>query len=152
MELTVEYSIVFAYSNSEILFNVDQFKPRINVLNYKRLFAVDEKEHFTLSYNVSSYPAPNITWWRSKMGEKYELITRCLASSQNCDLVKHGNKENITKTSFTIKDVRFPEDSFFYRLNARNDMGNDSKTFQIQVLGKTNDVNSYYILACGMKF
>ena len=113
-----------------------QFKPRINVLNYKRLFAVNENEHLTLSYNVSSYPASNITWWRSKLGKKYELITRCLASSQNCDLVKYGNKENITKTSFTIKDVRFPEDSFFYRLNARNIMGNDSKTFQIQVLVK----------------
>ena len=118
-------------------------KPEIHALNYKRVFAIKEKEDFTLSYNVSSYPASNITWWRYKRGGKYELITQCLPSSQKCERVKLGNKYNITKTSFGIKDLRFSGNSFFYRLDARNNKGNDSKTFQIQILGKMHDVNLY---------
>ncbi len=101
------------------------------------MFAVIEMNNFTLSYNVSSHPPSDITWWSSKDGVRYQLITRCLASAQNCET--HKGKENITKTSFEIKDIRFPEDRFFYKLNAKNDKGNDSKTFQIQALGKVID-------------
>ena len=121
-----------------IIFYVDRFTPKIHVLNYNPVFVGKETEKFSLSYNVSSHTACNNTWWRSKDGLKYQLITRCLVHAQRCEKSDKGN-ENITKTSFEIKDLKFPQDNLFYKLVAANDKGNDSKTFQIQVLGKANE-------------
>lgn len=75
----------------------------------------------------------NITWWRSKDGIKYQLITRCLAT-QSCD--QHEGKESITRTNFRIRGIAFPQDNLFYKLNTTNDQGMDSRAFQVQVLGK----------------
>jgi hypothetical protein len=132
-----------AYFSPAYFSNVEQFKPKILVLNYKRVFSGKETEDFSLSYNVSSYPVTNIYWWRSKDGVRYQLITRCLVTAQICKKLDKGD-ENITKTSFQMKDIKFPQDDLFYKLNAINRKGNDSKIFRIQVLGKANDVHILY--------
>jgi hypothetical protein len=106
------------------------------------VFFVHEKRNLTLSYNVSSYPAAVIEWWRSKNGVNYELITRCLASSQTCE-THEVTDINITRVKFEIKDLRFSDLGSqvysFYKLNATKLKENDSKIFQIQVLGKPDD-------------
>jgi hypothetical protein len=84
---------------------------------------------------VSSNPASDITWWRSKDGKEYEFITQCLETKTCKD---HGGKENIKNTSFEIEDLRFPQDNFFYKCNASNAYGNDSETFQLDVYGNLN--------------
>jgi hypothetical protein len=86
---------------------------------------------------VSSYPASDITWWRSKDGKEYELITQCLASKKCED---HGGKEFITESSFKIEDLKFPQDNFFYKCNASNDYGKDSETFQLEVYGNLSNL------------
>ena len=117
--------------------NVDRFQPKIHILNYKRVFVREERDNISLFYNVSSHPVSNIYWWKSRDGVNYKLITHCLESDQGCE--DHDGKEHITKTLFSIKDVKFPADNnVFYKLNATNTKGNDSKAFQIQVLGKAN--------------
>lgn len=117
--------------------NVDRFQPKIHILNYKRVFVHKERDDISLFYNVSSHPVSNIYWWKSTDGVNYKLIARCLKSNQRCK--DYEGKENITKTLFSIKDVQFPADNnVFYKLNAMNTKGNDSKAFQIQVLGKAN--------------
>ena len=122
--------------------NLDRFKPIIRIVNYKNMIARRETENILLFYNVSSYPESKMDWWKSTDGTNYELITSCSTkTSQSCE--KTQGKENITKTSFLLKDVQYPEDNeIFYKLNASNYKGNDSKTFKIQVLGKEiNNVN-----------
>ncbi|CAB4005680.1 vascular endothelial growth factor receptor 2-like, partial [Paramuricea clavata] len=113
----------------------DRFRPKIHVRNYNSVFVRKETENFSLWYNVSSQPACKIAWWRSKDGVKYQLITQCLVDAQRCEKPDKGNL-TITKTSFEIKDLKFPQDNLFYKLVAENDKWNDSKTFQIQVLAK----------------
>ena len=89
---------------------------------------------FLLSYNMSSYPASHVKWWRSKNGIHYELIAEC-PPSEECKT--HLGEQNITKTSFEKKDLKFPQDEFFYKCNASNKYGNDSKTFQLEVYGNS---------------
>jgi hypothetical protein len=102
------------------------------------VFVGNETENLLLSYNVSCHPLCKIIWRRSKDGVKYQLITQCLVDAQRCEKPDKGNL-NITKISFEIKDLKFPQDNLFYKLVAANDDGNDSKIFQIQVLGKANE-------------
>ena len=116
-------------------FTTDPLKSDIQMLNQQNNFHPNEGKGFSLSYAVSSYPASNIKWWRSKDGKEYQLITQCLASKK-CEV--HGGKENITKKSFEIKDLKFPQDNFFYKCDARNDYGNDSETFQLDVYGNVH--------------
>jgi hypothetical protein len=98
-------------------------------------FQVVQGNDFSLPYNVTSYPAnSDIQWWRSKDGEKYELIAECSPKSEKCK--KHSGKENISNTSLEIKDLKFPQDEYFYKINASNKHGNDSKTFELKVYGK----------------
>lgn len=120
--------------------NLDRFKPIIRVLNYKHVIARREMENILLVYNVSSYPPSEIDWWKSTDGKNYQLITPCsMNTSKSCKGTP--GKESITKTSFLLKDVQYHEDNaVYYKLNASNYKGNDSKTFQIQVLGKRDVV------------
>ena len=115
-------------------------KPDIQILNEQNNFHPNEGKGFSLLYNVSSYPASDIKWWRSEDGKEYDLITQCLATKM-CEV--HGGKENITKTSFEIEDLRFPQDNFFYKCNASNGYGKDSETFQLEVYGNL-DLNMLY--------
>jgi hypothetical protein len=114
-------------------FTAAPLKPDIQILNEQSNFHPNEGKGFSLLYNVSSYPASDIKWWRSEDGKVYDLITQCLASKK-CEV--HGGKENITKTSFEIKDLKFPNDNLLYKCNTSNDYGNDSKTFQLNVYGR----------------
>ena len=127
-----------------ILVNLDSFKPIIHILNYEHVISRKETEDISLSYNVSAHPAFDMDWWKSIDGANYELITPCsVKTSQSCK--ETPGTENITKTSFSLKGVQYPKDNaVFYKLNASNNKGNDSKTFQVQVLGEGNDVN-YFI-------
>ena len=106
------------------------------------MFVHKERDNISLFYNVSSHPVSDIDWWKSRDGVNYKLIARCLKSGQRCkweDTKDHERKEHITKTLFSIKDVKFAADNnVFYKLNATNTKGNDSKAFKIQVLGKAN--------------
>ena len=102
-------------------------KPDIQIRNEKNNFYPNEGKDFSLSYKVPSYPESVIKWWRSKDGIEYELITG-------------RGKENITNTSFEIKDLKFPQDNFFYKCNASNQYGNDSETFQLEVYGNLNNL------------
>ena len=83
---------------------------------------------------MSSYPASNIKWWRSKDRDgPYELIAEC-PPSEECK--KHLGEQNITKTSFEIKDLKYPDHEFFYKCNASNQEGKASKNFLLEVYGK----------------
>ena len=64
-------------------------------------------------------------------------MTWCLAF-QKCS--KHVGKENISKTSFEIKDLKYPQNNYVYQLNAVNNYGSDSKTFRLEVYGNLNNV------------
>ncbi|CAB3997544.1 vascular endothelial growth factor receptor 2-like [Paramuricea clavata] len=128
--------IFFIEYSASMLANIKlkvPLKPDIQILNEENNFHPKEGKGFSLSYNVSSYPVSDIKWWRSEDGKEYELITQCLAT-KTCEV--HGGKENITKTSFEIDDLRFPQDNFFYKCNASNDYGKDSETFQLEVYVK----------------
>ena len=93
----------------------------------------NQGQDFSRSYNVSSYPASHIKWWRSKDRDRpYELIAEC-PPSKEC--TKHLGEQNITKTSFEIKDLKFPDDEFLYKCNASNTYGKDSKIFELEVYG-----------------
>ena len=111
----------------------EPLSPKIQIDNELVHFKPEQGKDFLLSYNVSSYPASYIKWWKSKDGIYYELITRC-SPSEKCE--KHLRKENISKTNFEIKDLKYPEDNFFYKCNAFNKYGNASKTFQVEVYVK----------------
>jgi hypothetical protein len=113
------------------------FKPNIQILNEQNNFHPNEGKGFSVLYDVSANPASDIKWWRSKDGKEYELITKCLASKKCED---HGGKENITKKSFEIKDLKFPQDNFFYKCNASNYYGKESETFQFEVYGNLNNL------------
>ena len=115
-------------------FTLAPLSPKIQIDNELVHFKPEQGKDFLLSYNVSSYPASHIKWWRSKDGIYYELITRCLPT-EKCE--KHLGKENISKTSFEIKDLKYPEDNFFYKCNAFNKYGNASKIFQLEVCGSS---------------
>ncbi len=112
-------------------------KPEIQFQSEQIYFHPMEGEDFSLPYTVLSYPASDIDWQRSKDGKQYELMTRCLAL-QKCG--KHVGKENISKTSFEIKDLKYPQDNYVYQLKAVNNYGNDSKTFHLEVYGNLNNV------------
>ena len=108
-------------------FNVE---PEIDI----KLFNLrpNQGKDFSISYDVQSYPPSRIKWWRSKKESPYELIAECPPSG---DCVKIFGKEIISKKSFEIKKLKFPDDEFFYKCNASNKYGNDSKEFQLEVYG-----------------
>ena len=128
---------IFSMQNLIEIFNftLAPSKPNIQILNEQNSFHPNEGKRFSLSYKVSSYPASDITWWRSKDGKEYEFITQCLATKK-CEF--HGGKENISESSFEIEDLTFPQDNFFYKCNASNDYGKESETFQLEVYGNLN--------------
>ena len=99
-------------------------------------------EDFSLSYNFTAYPDSNIEWWRSRNGTKYVHIASCSTKEVvACDEVKSDEdlKEDITRTRFDIKNLKFPkDDGYYYKCNASNEYGNDSKVFQLHVYGEGN--------------
>ena len=122
-------------------------KPNIQIdeeVNYQ----TEQGKDFLLPYNVTSYPASRIQWWRSKDGEHYEFITQCPPRPERYELIprclprlemceEHSGKEKISNTSFEIKDLKYPQDEFFYMCNASNKYGNASKVFKLEVYGNT---------------
>ena len=115
-------------------FNVGPLKPEIRLDIETTNRRQNQGEKFSLTYNVQSYPASHIKWWRSKKESPYELIAQCLPS-RDCQKIQNFGKEIISKTSFKIEDLKFPGDEFFYKCNASNEYGNDSKEFQLEVYG-----------------
>ncbi|XP_028408446.1 platelet-derived growth factor receptor alpha-like [Dendronephthya gigantea] len=89
-----------------------QFKPKIFIPNYKEVIAINEKESFSLSYNVSSYPYSAINWSRSEDNGKYEKIYSCPGSDSRA-------KYNVS-----------------YIIDASNKKGKNSRKFHLQVLVK----------------
>ena len=98
----------------------------------RAVFNQKNGETFLLSYNVSSYPSSDVYWWKSKDGMSWTNIAKCFPSG-NCE--GYEENTNITNESFQIKELSFPQNSLFYKCNASNAYGNDSKIFQLQVYG-----------------
>ena len=95
-------------------------------------------QNFSLSYTVTSYPDSDIKWWRSRDGMEYVHIASCSPKEVGCEKSKEINDPtpDITNSSFEIKNLEFPQDSgYYYKCNASNDRGNDSKGFHFQVYG-----------------
>ena len=121
------------------------FKPTIHAKKSEEMFPVHQGEDFSYPYNVSSYPKSDIEWLRSKNGMKYELIARCSREFQSCENYGNNKNINITRTSFGLKNLKFPQDDpIYYKCNASNELGNDSITFKIQVYGKMIFLFSYW--------
>ena len=114
--------------------NIDERKPKIEMKSKDNNYHPIAGEDFWLLYNVTSYPDSDIYWWRSRDGKKYDLLTRCFARSKICKK-NEGIKENITSTSFEIKNLKFPEDDAYYKCNASNAYGNFSEVFHLQIYG-----------------
>ena len=112
----------------------DLLKPEIHWNNDNENIQREKGEDFLLSYNVQSYPASNIKWWRSKDRDgPYKLIAEC-PPTKECK--KHLGEQTITKTSFEIKDLKYPDHQFFYKCNASNQVGKASKRFRLEVYAK----------------
>ena len=60
----------------------------------------------------------------------------------------YKGKENISKTSFEIKDLKYPDDNYYYQCNASNDYGDDLKTFRLQVYGNLSETLETFSLSC----
>ena len=95
-------------------------------------------EDFSLSYNFTAYPDSNIEWWRSRDGIKYVHIASCFPKEVvGCKKSNEDLKEDITSTRFEIRNLKFPQDNgYYYKCNASNEYGNDSKVFRLHVYGK----------------
>ena len=95
---------------------------------------------FSLSYNFTAYPETNIEWWRLRDGIKYVHMASCPTKGVvGCNKSDEVLKEDITSTRFEIKNLRFPEDhGYYYKSNASNEYGSDSKVFRLHVYGKGN--------------
>ncbi|XP_028411440.1 hemicentin-1-like [Dendronephthya gigantea] len=113
--------------------NISVKAPQASVVRIddaRTVFRQKKGETFSLSYEVLSYPASDIYWWKSEDGEMWEVIAQCLPLG-SCEVYEANH--NITKKSFKIKDLEFPQHNLFYKCNASNAYGNDSKMFQLQV-------------------
>ncbi len=120
-------------------FTVDPQKPEIHIVNETSNYYIMEGKDFSLPYNVIYYPDLNLEWRRSKDDTEYELIYNCshkLTATQICK--DHEGKENISKTSFEVKGLKYPQDNYYYQCYASNKHGNDSTTFRLQVYGNLN--------------
>ena len=114
-------------------FTVDPQKPEIHIVNEQSNYYIMEGKDFSLLYNVTYYPDLNLKWWRSKDDKKYELIYGC-SKTQICQ----NHDGNISRTSFEIKKLKYPQDNYYYQCYASNKYGNHSKTFRLQVYGNLN--------------
>ena len=134
-------------ANTRVLnFDIAPQVPKIEIQSEGHNFHPLEGEDFSLSYNVTSYPDSDIEWSRSRDGVKYENIATCSLKG-GCNKNKEINdlKEDITNTSFEIKDLKFPQDNgYYYKCNASNGYGDDSKVFQLQVYGNAKCVTFKY--------
>lgn len=72
-------------------------------------------------------------------------MAKC-SSSRSCET--NEKNINITKNRFKIENLQFPLHNLFYKCNASNYYGNDSKTFQLQVYGNLKRVilNSLFFI------
>ena len=128
-------------ANTRVLnFYIAPQVPKIEIQSEGRKFYPLAGEDFSLSYNVTSYPDSDIEWSRSRDGVKYVNIAKCSLKG-GCNKNKEINdlKEDIASTSFEIKNLEFPQDNgYYYKCNASNEYGSDSKVFQLQVYGNAN--------------
>ena len=116
-------------------FDIAPRVPKIEIQGAGHNFHPMAGEDFSLSYNVTSYPDSDIKWSRSRDGIKYLHIASC-SLKDGCEKSEENLKENITSTRFEIKNLEFPKDNdYYYKCNASNDYGNDSKVFQLHVYG-----------------
>ncbi|XP_046854041.1 vascular endothelial growth factor receptor 1-like [Xenia sp. Carnegie-2017] len=107
--------------------------PKIYIENDADEFSLGEGKNLTFTYNVTSYPAADIFWWRLKYkGSNCQLLTRCFAHEQHCEY--HDGQEKITRNKFEVKFVRFPDDSLTYQIKAGNVKGNEIKKISIKKL------------------
>ena len=106
---------------------------------------MEQGDNFFLLYNVPSYPVSHVQWWRSKDGVHYESIGKCPPDwcKERCE--KKFGKVNISDISFEIKDLKYPEDEYFYKCNASNAYGNDSKEFKLKIYGNYNLFRHLYM-------
>ena len=120
-------------------FNIAPQIPKIEIQSKGKNFHLLVGGDFSLSYNVTSYPVSRIEWSRSRDGVKYVNIVTCSAQKEGCKKSENDLKEDITNTSFEIKNLEFPQDNgYYYKCNASNEYGSDSKVFQLQVYGNAN--------------
>ena len=103
-------------------------------------------QNFSLSYNVTSYPESDIYWWRSEDGMNYQHHAS-FTSGENEKIHKSiickELKGYVTKTRFEVNHLKFPEDTDqYFKCNASNHIGSDSKKFLLQVYG---NLHSKYI-------
>ena len=119
-------------------FHTAPLKPRFKMQKEDDDFYPMAEEDFSLSYNFTAYPDTNIEWWRSRSGTKYVHIASCSTKGVvGCKKSDEDLKEDITSTRFEIKNLRFPKDhGYYYKCNASNKYGNDSKVFRLHVYGK----------------
>lgn len=110
--------------------NIEFIKPNIYIENDADVFSLGEGKNLTFTYNVTSYPAADIFWWRLK---DHELITSCFSANNLCE--NHTGPEYITRSKFEVKSVTFPKYNRSYKINATNIKGYEMKTISIQVLG-----------------
>ncbi|XP_046852614.1 uncharacterized protein LOC124445863 isoform X3 [Xenia sp. Carnegie-2017] len=111
-------------------------RPKIYIENDADDFSLGEGKNLTFTYNVTSYPAAEISWSRLKYdGSNYQLLTRCLALEQHCK--NEDGQEKITRNKFEVKSVRFSDDSLTYQINASNIKGNEIKKISIKKLGQS---------------
>ena len=136
--------------------HLDPIRPQIQI-DEKVDFKPELGSDFLLSYNVTSYPASLIQWWKSEDGKHYQFITQCPPRQENNESITrcsprlemcddHPGKQKISNTSFEIKDLKYPEDDLFYMCNASNEYGNDSKVFELKVYGNVVDIMQNEVL------
>ncbi|XP_028411444.1 fibroblast growth factor receptor 3-like [Dendronephthya gigantea] len=104
--------------------------PDIRIKDLRPVFREEEGKPFLLLYNVSSYPPSDISWWKSRDKITWENMVKC-SSAGICE--GHETNTNITTNSFKMEDLEFPKHNLFYKCNASNMYGSDSKSFQLLV-------------------
>ncbi|XP_046852604.1 fibroblast growth factor receptor 1-like isoform X2 [Xenia sp. Carnegie-2017] len=129
-ECSIERKLVHYKSSQKVTIKLKEFiKPNIYIENDADVFSLGEGKNLTFTYNVTSYPAADIFWWRLK---DHELITSCFSANNLCK--NHTGPEYITRSKFEVKSVTFPNYNRSYKINATNIKGYEMKTISIQVL------------------
>ena len=91
-------------------------------------------ETLVASCRASADPPPMILWFRGdQMLNDGEQFAENVSISQNLEGIEHSQ---LTVTDFTSDDTRV------YSCVATNCLGNDSKLFQVNVVGESDSINS----------
>ena len=71
-------------------------------------------------------------------GEKEELLSTCDGDEDSQCSNQQGNSDlDIYKDEFSMYSLTFPKDSTMYKCVASNFLGNATKVFRLNVLGKS---------------